>query len=316
MEEMTKMMRWKSSEDEDDDMESTVEESAATPPPSPCISVVKLAITILDPLPVPEWSDLGCQNACHHSSPPSITTSPGMRVRLQLLPILYHYHTLILSPPDRCTTPMPHIALLHYTLLLPSASHREDRPEVNLPPRKRLGIALGPGYELRSGGPERYVGYGITNSWEKDEIVETLQGALVSTDTELGAHVREFESMVRRDTDEIYTMLDDEQGQRQLLAGRVNILFRDRRAHAHTRLLMETEARMSREAWGRSMDASDLARAEVMSLRTTVHAQMTEITELQSADRSRRRAISDLLETDHGRREEMRELRAADRTRQ
>ncbi|GJR15743.1 hypothetical protein Tco_0798395 [Tanacetum coccineum] len=80
--------------------------------------------------------------------------------------------------------------------------------------------------------------------------------------------------------------------------------------------LMETEARMSREAWGRSMDASDLARAEVMSLRTTVHAQMSEITELQSADRSRQRAISDLLETDRGRREEMRELRAADRTRQ
>ncbi|GJT53701.1 putative reverse transcriptase domain-containing protein [Tanacetum coccineum] len=33
--------------------------------------------------------------------------------------------------------------------------------------------------------------------------------------------------------------------------------------------LIEAEARMSREAWGRSMDASDLARAEVMSLRTT-----------------------------------------------
>nr|GFD32779.1 hypothetical protein [Tanacetum cinerariifolium] len=27
---------------------------------------------------------------------------------------------------------------------LPSASLREDRPEVTLPPRKRLGIALGP----------------------------------------------------------------------------------------------------------------------------------------------------------------------------
>ncbi|GJR99436.1 putative reverse transcriptase domain-containing protein [Tanacetum coccineum] len=112
------------------------------------------------------------------------------------------------------------------------------------------------------------------------------------------AHVRDFESMVRRDTDEIYTMLDDEQSQRQLLAGRVNMLFRDRRGHAHTRLLMETEARMSREAWGRSMDASDLARAEVMLLRTTVHAQMSEITELQSADRSRWREILDLLETD------------------
>ncbi|GJU05155.1 hypothetical protein Tco_1121585 [Tanacetum coccineum] len=80
--------------------------------------------------------------------------------------------------------------------------------------------------------------------------------------------------------------------------------------------LMETEAGMSREAWGRAMDASDLAHGGVISLRTTVHAQMSEITELQSADRRRQRAMSDLLETDRRRREEMRELRAADRTRQ
>nr|GFC85618.1 hypothetical protein [Tanacetum cinerariifolium] len=43
--------------------------------------------------------------------------------------------------------------------------------------------------------PEREVGYGITDSW--DEIVETLQGAPVSTDTELGGYVREFETRVR-----------------------------------------------------------------------------------------------------------------------
>ncbi|GJY48263.1 hypothetical protein Tco_0438219 [Tanacetum coccineum] len=33
-------------------------------------------------------------------------------------------------------------------LLLPSTSRREDKPEVTLPPRKRLGIALGPRYEV------------------------------------------------------------------------------------------------------------------------------------------------------------------------
>ncbi|GJT36248.1 hypothetical protein Tco_0926667, partial [Tanacetum coccineum] len=250
----------------------------------------------------------------------------------------------ILSPtrPD-APPPMPTSAPTSFPpLSLPSDSRREGRPEVNLPPRMGLGIALGPGYEVGessaaaaarpAGGfradygfvatmdrqirrdPERYVGYGITDSW--DEIVETLQGAPVSTDTELGAHMREFESMVRRDTDEIYTRLDDEQGQRQLLAGRVNMLFRDRRTHAHTRQLMETEAGMSREAWGRAMDASDLAHGGVISLRTTVYAQMEEITELQSADRRRQRAMSELLETDRRRREEMRELRAADRTRQ
>nr|GEZ34975.1 hypothetical protein [Tanacetum cinerariifolium] len=158
-------------------------------------------------------------------------------------------------------------------LQLPSASRREDRLEVTLPLRKRLGITLGPGYEVEesssaaarpAGGlradyafvatmdreimcdPEREVGYGITNSW--DEILETLQGAPISIDTELGGYVREFETRVIQDMDEIYTRLDDEQTERQLLIGRLNMLFRDRRAHAYTRQLMEIEARMSREA--------------------------------------------------------------------
>ncbi|GJS67629.1 hypothetical protein Tco_0722656 [Tanacetum coccineum] len=47
---------------------------------------------------------------------------------------------------------------------------------------------------------------------------------------------------------------------------------------------LKTEARMSREAWGRSMDASDLARAEVMSLRTTVLAQQSEIRDEETTD--------------------------------
>ncbi|GJV34829.1 hypothetical protein Tco_1407306 [Tanacetum coccineum] len=71
-----------------------------------------------------------------------------------------------------------------------------------------------------------------------------------------------FETRVRQDTDEIYTRLDDEQSQRQLLAGRLNMLFRDRRADAYTHHQMEIETRLSREAWRRSIDASDLARGE------------------------------------------------------
>ncbi|GJW05712.1 hypothetical protein Tco_1568135 [Tanacetum coccineum] len=352
------------------------DESAATPPPHPAYRMTA-RITIPEPLPVPAWSDSEVARLLAISSPPASPLSPWSSSPPQIpiplsppSPVLpapppspirslgYRAATIrmraeaaatshslplpppfILSPtrPD-APPPMPTSAPTSFPpLLLPS-----DRPEVNLPPRMGLGLALGPGYEVGessaaaaarpAGGfradygfvatmdrqvrrdPERYVGYGITDAW--DEIVETLQGAPVSTDTELGAHMREFESLVRRDTDEIYTRLDDEQGQRQLLAGRVNMLFRDRRTHAHTRQLMETEAGMSREAWGRAMDASDLAHGGVISLRTTVHAQMAEIAELQSADRRRQRAMSDLLETDRRRREEMRELRAADRTRQ
>nr|GFC81408.1 hypothetical protein [Tanacetum cinerariifolium] len=210
-------------------------------------------------------------------------------------------------------------------LQLPSDSRREDRPEVTLPPQKRLGIALGPRYEVGesssataarpAGGlredygfvatidreimrdPEREVGYRITDSW--DEIVETLQGAPVSTDTELGGYMREFQTRVRQDTNEIYMRLDDEQTERQLLAGRLNMLFRDRRAHTYTRHLMETEARMSQEAWVRATDASNLVHGEVMSLRTTVLGQMSEIRELQAADHRRQTVISELLRTDH-----------------
>ncbi|GJS31340.1 hypothetical protein Tco_0491960, partial [Tanacetum coccineum] len=79
---------------------------------------------------------------------------------------------------------------------------------------------------------------------------------------------------------------------------------------------METEARLSREAWRRLMDASDLARGEVMSLRTTVLGQMSEIRELHASDRRRQAMISEMLKADQRRSTEMRELRTADHTRQ
>nr|GEY83855.1 hypothetical protein [Tanacetum cinerariifolium] len=131
--------------------------------------------------------------------------------------------------------------------------------------------------------PEREVGYGITDSW--DEIMETLQGAPVSIDTKLDGYVREFKTRVRQDMDEIYTRLDDEQTERQLLACRLNMLFRDRRAHAYTRQLMEAEARMSREAWGQATDASDLVQGEtvISELLRIDHRRSTETSESRTA---------------------------------
>nr|GFB60426.1 hypothetical protein [Tanacetum cinerariifolium] len=144
---------------------------------------------------------------------------------------------------------------------LPAASRREDRPEVTLPPRKRLDIALGPRYE----------------------VGESSSAAAARP----AGGFRADYGFVATDMDEIYTRLDDEQTERQLLAGRLNMLFRDRRAHAYTRQLMEAEARMSREAWVRAIDASDLVHGQVISLRTTVLGQISEIRELQAADRRR-----------------------------
>ncbi|GKB43991.1 hypothetical protein Tco_0888933 [Tanacetum coccineum] len=126
---------------------------------------------------------------------------------------------------------------------------------------------------------KRHVDYGITDTW--DEIPLDMPGAPATDDTELGRWMIEFSTRIRQDTDEIYV--------------------RDRRAHAHTALLMEIEARMSREAWGRSMDASDLARSEVMSLRYYRLGLQAVIIELQAADRRRHAPITELLATDHRR---------------
>ncbi|GJW24627.1 putative reverse transcriptase domain-containing protein [Tanacetum coccineum] len=207
------------------------------------------------------------------------------------------------------------------SLLLPSTDHGADRPEVCLPPRKRLCFAFGPRYEVGesssapatrpTGGfrpdygfiatldreirrdPEREVGYGITNTW--DEMLEDMPGAPATDETELGRRMTNFVTTVRQDTYEIYVRLGEAQDERSLMSGRLNLLQRDRRAHAHTALLMEREARLSREAWGRSMDASDLARSEVMALRTQVVAQQSEIAALRAADRARQAQLVETL---------------------
>ncbi|GJT65702.1 hypothetical protein Tco_1017182 [Tanacetum coccineum] len=232
------------------------------------------------------------------------------------------------TPPSR-TPPLLPIPLpaSSLSLLLPSADHRADRPEVCLLPRKRLCFAFGPRYEVGESSSaadarltrgfradycfvatvdkevrhdlERDVGYGITDTW--DEMLVDMPGALATDDTELGRRMTEFTTRVRQDTDEIYTRLDDEQTERQLMAGRLNMLYRDRRAHARTALLMEREARMSREDWGRSIDASDLAHSEGMSLCTTVLGQQAVITEFQAVDHRRQAVITELLAADRGR---------------
>ncbi|GJX66867.1 hypothetical protein Tco_0302594 [Tanacetum coccineum] len=175
-------------------------------------------------------------------------------------------HSLPLPPPiilshTRPDAPSSGTPPLH----LLSTDRRADRPEVTLPPRKRLGIALGPRYEVgesSSAAAARPTGglradYGFVATMDRD-IMQDLG----------------------RDIDEIYTRLDDEQSERQLMAGLLNMLYRDRRTYACTARLIEAEARMSRESWGRSIHASDLARAEVISLRTQVVAQQAVITEL------------------------------------
>ncbi|GJR29571.1 hypothetical protein Tco_1105803 [Tanacetum coccineum] len=283
------------------------DESAAIPPPHLAYRVTA-RIYIPAPVPTPVWSNAEIARLLAISTPPSSPLSPWSSPLPQIpspplppipspslpvsppLPISSPVPVLSPSPPASPIRPLGYRAAMirlradgHHPCIYSLLTVREDRPEVTLLPQKRLGIALGPVYEvgeisspaarlargLRADygfvatidrdirrDPERDVGYGITDSW--DEI----------------------------DTNEIYTRLDDEQSGRQLLDGRLNMLFRDRRAHAH---------------------ASDLARAKVLSLCTTMLAQQSQIRELQSADRRRQKMITEMMAADHRRQKQLTE---------
>ncbi|GJT47080.1 hypothetical protein Tco_0955795 [Tanacetum coccineum] len=113
--------------------------------------------------------------------------------------------------------------------------------------------------------------------------------------------VTDLATIVEEETTSMYGIMEDAQDDRSLLRARVNLLYRDRPFHRRLAVMIEREAKMAREAWGLSMDASDYARSDVMSLRTTVVAQSALISELQSADHRRQRAITELLASDHKR---------------
>ncbi|GJX01569.1 hypothetical protein Tco_0185482 [Tanacetum coccineum] len=236
------------------------DESAATPPPHPAYRVTA-RISIRDEPPTPFWSDTEVARLLAIPTPPPSPLSPWSSPLPQIpsppLPVsspppASPIRSLDTSPsgtPPSGTPPLLHIPLPTSSppLHLLSTDCRADRLEVTILPRKRLNYNLVATIDKEiMRDLERDVGYGITDTW--DEMLVDMPGAPATDDTELGRWMTEFTTRVRQDTDEIYTRMDDEQSERQLMAGRLNMLYRDRRAHARTARLMEAEARMSREA--------------------------------------------------------------------
>ncbi|GJT87657.1 hypothetical protein Tco_1069374 [Tanacetum coccineum] len=229
------------------------------------------------------------------------------------------------SPLSPYSSPLPQI---------PSPPLPISSPPPNGPTYRSRRTTPGPGYEVgessaagtaRQVGPataradlygfadmldaapgrqtSRELGYGITDTW--DDLVGAIQE--IAPTTLEGVNQRVIESATTFDQEDeiIYSQLDDARYDRALLRARVNMLYRDRPFHRRTALLMEEEARLSRAAWAQSMDACDQVRSEGISLRTTVMAQQSEITELQAADRRRQSVISDLLKADYRRQRQL-----------
>ncbi|GKC42074.1 hypothetical protein Tco_1059796, partial [Tanacetum coccineum] len=136
------------------------DESATTPPPHPAYRMTA-RISIPAPVPTPVWSDAEVARLLAISTPPSsplslCTTIIRLRAEaastshsLPLPPPFILSPTRLDAPSLGIPPPLPiSVPTSSPPLLLPSASRREDRPEVTLPPQKRLGITFGPGYEV------------------------------------------------------------------------------------------------------------------------------------------------------------------------
>nr|GFB92380.1 hypothetical protein [Tanacetum cinerariifolium] len=116
----------------------------------------------------------------------------------------------------------------------------------------------------------RELDYGITDTW--DELVGAIEEIAPTTLQGVNQRVTDVSTVVEQDNTIMYGIIEDAQ-----------------------------DDRMAREAWGLSMDASDNAHSDVMSLRTTLVAQHALILDLQAADRRRQGVIKELLAADHKR---------------
>ncbi|GJZ96652.1 hypothetical protein Tco_0668986 [Tanacetum coccineum] len=138
---------------------------------------------------------------------------------------------------------------------LPSPVHEIEMPEICFIASERaVSTTPGPGYEsgaesTADAAPGRQttreLGYGITDTW--DDLVGAIQEIAPTT-----------------------------------LEGVNQRVIKDRPFHRRTALLMDEEARLSRAAWARSMDACD-----------------------QAADRRRQMVITDLLKADYRRQRQL-----------
>ncbi|GJS02482.1 putative reverse transcriptase domain-containing protein [Tanacetum coccineum] len=213
-----------------------------TPPPSPLSpwssplpQIPSPPLPVSPPPPASPTYPLGYQAAMIwlRAKAPSTSHSPPPHIILS--------HTRADTPPSGTppsgTPPLLPISLPTSSphLHLPSTDHGADRLEVCLPPRKRLCFAFGPRYEVReisSAPTSRPPGgfqadYGFVATMDR-EIMRDLERDMI-----------EFATRVRQDIGGIYVRLDDEQTKRHLMAGRLNMLYRDRRAHARTTLLAQ-----------------------------------------------------------------------------
>ncbi|GJR61395.1 hypothetical protein Tco_1503557 [Tanacetum coccineum] len=250
-----------------------------TPPPSPLTP-------LSSPLP-------------HIPSPPFPASPPASPIR----PLGYRAAMIRLRAETPSTShPLP-LPTSSPPLQLLSSDHRTDMPEITLPPRKRLGIDLGPRYEIRESSAAaatrpiggRRADYGFVDPREAVEEVApmTLKG--------VNTRVTELTAVQEQDTQDIYAVIEDTQDRQTQIYQSVGTLVDDSQYHYETARLLDQEALVSREAWGRSIEVSYMTRSEILALRSVVMGQQAVISQLQAADRKSQVVTLEMLQADYQR---------------
>ncbi|GKD90603.1 hypothetical protein Tco_1366110, partial [Tanacetum coccineum] len=274
-----------------------------TPPPSPLTP-------LSSPLP-------------HIPSPSFPASPPASPIRLlgyQAAMILLRAETPSTSHPLPLPTSLPPLQLL-------SSYYRTDRPEITLPPRKRLGIDLGPKYEIgessavaatRPVGGRRAdygffstmdteirrrrakeVGYRIRDVWvdPREAVEEVAPMTLGGVNT----RVTKLTIVQEQDTQDIYVVIEDTRDRQTQIYQSVRTLVDDSHYHYETARLLDQEALVSREAWGRSIEVSYMTHSEILALHFVVLGQQAVISQLQAADHKSQVVTLEMLHTDYQR---------------
>ncbi|GKC65469.1 hypothetical protein Tco_1098067, partial [Tanacetum coccineum] len=202
--------------------------------------------------------------------------------------------SLHLPQPVPTSLPLPSSPPPALLFIPPPVDRREDIPEAELPPSKRLcltaptsrykvgessttaprptgGHRVDYGFintleaETRRQRAEE-IGYGIRDVWV--DPTKAVEEVAPTTLEEVNARVTELAAVQEQDTHDIYVVIEDAQDKQTHLLQRVDALIEDRQFHQDTVLLLDQEALASREAWAHSVGLSSAVQYELQAYRT------------------------------------------------
>ncbi|GJR37860.1 hypothetical protein Tco_1213544 [Tanacetum coccineum] len=223
----------------------------------------------------------------------ALTTPPPSPLTPLSSPLLHIPSPPLPASPPASVLPALPLPTSSPPLQLLSSDHRADRPEITLPPRKRLGIDLGPRCEVGESSAAA-AARPIGDAWvdPRDAVEEVALTTLEGVNT----RVTELAALQEQDTHDIYGVIEDTQGRQTQIYQRVETLVDDSQYHYETARLLDQEALVSREAWGRSMEAADRRSQTVTSeMLQADHMRQAEIAALRTFDRTRQEQLVQTL---------------------